>query len=98
MHIGASLSNGSGVGFLELSILQVGTDISQFPRLKDIEGARFSPDDKRLLKIIVGQGNHSTGGEAILQRSVNSHLMKNLYKIEMRGGVILVTPKKGRLK
>lgn len=59
-----------------------------------LEGQRLKHDDRRRLKIIVGRGNHSSGGEAVLQRSAQNHLLQRRYKFEQRGGTLIVQPKR----
>lgn len=63
-------------------------------RLKLLESQRLAHDDSRTLRVIVGKGSHSSGGEAILQRSVQNHLLGQQYKFEQRGGMLVVHPKR----
>ncbi len=63
-------------------------------RLRQLESLKLAHSDKRQLKVIVGKGSHSSGGEAILQRSIQNHLLGRKYKFELRGGMLLVHPKR----
>ena len=63
-------------------------------RLKLLEAQRLAHNDTSTLRVIVGKGSHSTGGEAILQRSVQNHLLGHHYKFEQRGGMLTVHPKR----
>jgi hypothetical protein len=63
-------------------------------RLRLLESQRLAHSDKRMLRVIVGKGSHSTGGEPILQRSTQNHLLGKSYKYELRGGMLIVHPKR----
>ena len=62
-------------------------------RLRLLEKQKLTGNDPQRLHVIVGKGSHSSGGEAILQRSVQNHLMGQGYKFEQRGGMLIVRPK-----
>jgi DNA-nicking Smr family endonuclease len=47
-----------------------------------------------VLRVIVGKGNHSTGGEATLPRAVEHYLIDAQYKHVLRGGAIEVKLKR----
>lgn len=46
------------------------------------------------LRVIVGKGNHSSGGEATLPRAVEHYLIDAQYKYVLRGGAIEVKLKR----
>ena len=62
--------------------------------MRQLEAQRLAHSDKRTLKVIVGKGSHSTGGEAILQRSIQNYLLGKKHKFELRGGMLLVPPRR----
>ena len=58
-----------------------------------MEAQRLALNDRRALRVIVGRGTHSSGGEAVLQRSARNHLLERQYRFEQRDGVLVVHPR-----
>ena len=63
-------------------------------RLALLESSVRQPGDPLDLKVIVGRGTHSEGGEATIARATQNRLSALDYKFEPRGGTLLVRPKR----
>ena len=51
---------------------------------------RTEAPDVDMVRVVVGRGNHSAGGEAVLPRAVEGHLVRCRRKFALRGGSIEV--------